>query len=62
MKEKLKIGCVLIDDVKQLYQVAELFKNTCIVVPYPNESDFACEIMTYQAMEHEGWSVVNDAI
>lgn len=62
MKGKLKIGIVLVDDVGQLYQVAELFKNTCVVVQYPNESDFAAEIMTYKSMEHEGWKIINESI
>jgi hypothetical protein len=59
MKEKIKVGTVLIDDVRQLYEVAELWKNTCAVISYPNDGDFACEIMTYKGMENEGWQIVN---
>lgn len=58
-KKNLKVGMVLMDDVRQLYEVVELFANSCVVAPYPNESDFACEIMTYKAMTNEGWKPVN---
>lgn len=61
-KKTLKLGIVLVDDVGQLYQVVELFTNSCVVVQYPNESDFAAEIMTYKAMTNEGWKIVNDSI
>lgn len=60
--KKLKIGQVLVDDVRQLYQIAELWNNTCALVPYPNEGDFACEIMTYKGMENEGWKIVNSGV
>lgn len=62
MKENVKVGTILIDDCKHLYEVVEVFKNTCVVCSYPNDGDFASEIMTYRAMENEGWKVVNSSL
>lgn len=62
MKKDIKVGTVLVDDVRQLYEVIEKMTNCVILAPYPNEGDFACEIMTYSAMESEGWKVVNGSL
>lgn len=59
MKEKIKIGGLLIDDVNILYRVLEVFKNSAIVEPFPNKGDFSAEVMSFEAMEHEGWKVVD---
>ena len=59
MKNKIKAGMFLIDDVKIVYKVIEVFKNSAVVTPVTDiSSDFSCEIMTFEAMESEKWTLL----
>ena len=57
--KKLKEGMILIDDVDITYKVIEVFKNSCVVCPLKNSGNLACEIMTFDAMDEEGWIIPN---
>ena len=59
MKNKLKEGMFLIDDVNITYMCVEVFKNSAVVQNLSHiPNDFACEIMTFKAMENEGWKIL----
>lgn len=59
MKGKLMEGMFLIDDVEITYKVIKVFTNSAIVLPLRNiNNDIGCEIMTFQAMENEGWQIL----
>lgn len=59
LQGKVKVGHILIDDVEIVYKVLEVFKNCIIVSPIRNTRDFACEVMSFEAMENEGWIIAN---
>lgn len=59
MKDKIKVGRTVLDDMNLLYRVVEVFKLSCVLEPLPNDASLSCEIMTFEAMEREGWSVPN---
>ena len=59
LKGKIKEGSILIDDCRLLYKVIGVEKNYVVVEPIDNDSNLSCEIMTYQAMENEGWYLPN---
>ncbi len=59
LKGKIKVGHILIDDVEAVYKVLEVFTNSVVVAPIRNHHDLACEIMSYEAMENEGWIIAN---
>lgn len=59
MKNKIKIGQILIDDVKIPYKVVEVFKNSAVVSTLDNKGNYSCEIMEFEAMEREGWYIAN---
>ena len=56
---KIKIGHILIDDVEQVYKVLEVLNNCVIVSPIRNTENLSCEIMSYEAMDNEGWIIAN---
>lgn len=59
MKNKLKSGMYLIDDCNLTYKVIEVFTNSAIVLAVSKiEGNFACEIMTFEAMENENWKIL----
>lgn len=59
LKGKIKVGHILIDDVECVYKVLEVFTNSVVVSPIRNTENLACEIMSYEAMENEGWIIAN---
>lgn len=59
MKNKLKAGMFLIDDVQITYKCIEVFTNSAVVQNLSHiPQDMACEIMTFAAMENEGWQIL----
>ena len=59
MKNKLKVGMFLLDDVNLTYQVIEVFTNSAVVLSLPDrDADMHCEIMTFEAMENEKWRIL----
>lgn len=59
MKEKLKAGMFLIDDVNLTYKVIEVFTNSAVVLSIDKiEGNYSCEIMTFEAMENEKWKIL----
>ena len=61
MKNKIKIGTILVDDEKLVYEVVGVFPYFCVVQPIPNQSNFSCDVMTYISMENEGWKIYNNS-
>lgn len=59
LKGKIKEGHILIDDVEDVYKVLEVFKNSVVVSPIRNKRQLACEIMSYESMDEEGWIIAN---
>lgn len=57
LKGKIKVGNILIDDVEHAYKVLEVFKNSIVVSPIRNTESFACEIMSYDAIDKEKWVI-----
>jgi len=58
--EKLKEGQILIDDCGLAYEVVEVFKKSAVVSSLKDASEnYSCEIMTFKAMENEGWYIAN---
>lgn len=55
---KLKEGYVLVDDMGESYLVLEVFKNSVVVSPLENWQNLSCEIMSYTAMNNEGWVAI----
>lgn len=57
--EELKCGMRLIDDVGYIYKVLSLLGNCAVVEPFPNPQCMACEIMSFKAMDKEGWEILS---
>ena len=57
LKGKIQEGNTLTDDVGQIYLVLEVFNNSIVVAPIKNWQNLSCEIMSYNAMENEGWTI-----
>lgn len=55
---KYFIGAILLCDAGLTYAVIDTFKNSCVVEPINNEGCFASEIMSFRAMEQEGWKII----
>lgn len=59
MKKQIKIGTILYDDTKLLYKVIDVFPNSCVVENIHDMSgNYSCEIISFRAIESEGWVVV----
>lgn len=58
-KKTLKTGHILIDDCQLAYRVLEVLSNTAIVEPIKNNQAIACEVMSFAAMNAEGWIIAN---
>jgi len=56
-KTKIKIGCILIDDCKLLYEVIEKFENSIVVVEMGRTENLAGSIITYSCIENEDWKI-----
>lgn len=61
MKEKIKVGTILQDKANYQYEVIEKLKNSVVIADFPNFVNMSCIIMTYYAMEQEGWKIINQA-
>lgn len=60
MKNKIKVGQILIDDCEIPYKVIDVLPNCAIISALKDiKGDIGCEIMTYKAMENEGWYIAN---
>ena len=57
--KKIKEGMILIDDADCTYKVLEVFKNSVVVSPLRNTGNLACEIISYECMDNEGWFIPN---
>ena len=57
LQGKIKVGNILVDDVEHAYRVLEVFTNSVVVSPCRNTADLACEIMSYESMDNEGWLI-----
>lgn len=55
---QIEVGDYLIDDVDAAYKVLEVFSNSIIVSPVNNIQNLSCEIMSFESMENEGWTVL----
>lgn len=59
MKKDIKAGMYLIDDVGITYKVIDVFPNSAVVSTIRDiQGNISCEIMTYEAMEHEKWCLL----
>jgi len=61
-KTKYFIGAILMCDAGCTYAVIDTFTNSCVVEPIDNEGCFASEIMSFKAMETEGWKIIGRQI
>lgn len=61
-KPKYFIGAILICDAGLTYAVIDTFTNSCVVEPIHNEGCFASEVMSFKAMEKEGWKIIGRQI
>ncbi len=59
---KYFIGAILMCDAGLTYAVIDTFRNSCVVEPIDNEGCFACEVMSFKAMELEGWKIIGRQI
>lgn len=59
---KYFIGAILMCDAGLTYAIIDTFKNSCVVEPIDNEGCFASEIMSFRAMEQEGWKIIGRQI
>lgn len=55
---QVKAGHILIDDVDQLYEVIEVFKNSVVTAPVLNKEFYACEVHTKESLIGEGWKIL----
>ena len=60
LKGKLKVNTILIDDKDLAYKVIVVFPTCVILEELKNDQSCCCEIMTYEAMEKEGWFIANN--
>lgn len=56
-KKKIKVGSILIDDCKLLYEVIEKLENCIIVVEMGRTENLAGSIITYSCIENEDWKL-----
>ena len=59
---KYFIGAILMCDAGLTYAVIDTFTNSCVVEPIDNEGCFASEVMSFKAMESEGWKIIGRQI
>ena len=59
---KYFIGAILMCDAGLTYAVIDTFTNSCVVEPIDNDGCFACEVMSFKAMEQEGWKIIGRQI
>jgi hypothetical protein len=59
---KYFIGAILMCDAGCTYAVIDTFSNSCVVEPIDNEGCFASEVMSFKAMEEEGWKIIGKQI
>lgn len=60
MKNKIKAGMYLIDDVGITYKVIDVLPHCAIVSAIRDvQGQICCEIMTYDAMEFEKWQLLS---
>lgn len=59
---KYFIGAILMCDAGLTYAVIDTFTNSCVVEPIDNEGCFASEVMSFKAMELEGWKIIGRQI
>lgn len=57
IQNKIKIGTILVDDENLVYEVVDVFSNSCVCAPIPNKANLSCDVMTYEAIEKEGWKI-----
>lgn len=57
LRDKIQVGNILIDDINEKYLVIEVFSNSVAVSPLDNWKNLSCEIMSYTAMDNEGWAI-----
>jgi hypothetical protein len=64
LEQSLKyfMGAIVMCDANLTYVVIDTFKNSCVVEPIENNGCFASEIMSFKAMEEEGWKVIGKQI
>lgn len=56
-RKNIKVGSILIDDCKLLYEVIEKLDNCVIVVEMGRTENFAGSIITYSCIEEEDWKI-----
>lgn len=56
LKSSLKVNDILVDDMGLVYRVLEVFKLCVVAEPFPNKDQLGGDVMSYKAMEEEGWA------
>lgn len=59
LKGTLAQGELLIDEIGLVYKLLEVASNYVVAEPYPNPQCLGCDVMSYAAMEEEGWCKFN---
>jgi len=50
------------DDVGLLYRVVDILPHSMVVEPFPNDDNFAAEIISYNSYINEKWQIVGNAM
>lgn len=59
LKGNLKENDVLLDDLGLFYKVVGVSSMYAVLEELPNPKNFSCDVMTYDALEREGWTKVH---